>query len=111
MFAALTVATTPAATTPLPFVVILGTAVIALVCIGVAVRRLRARGTLTFANASTSAAAAAFVLAAALLASVSVGVPTPAVAAPYVPSAATSTGDGYQPIPIEGLEGYQLPTK
>lgn len=110
MFAELSVSA-PTATIPVSLIVMLGVAVTALVSIGVVVRRMRSHGTLNLSNASTSAAAAAFVLAAALLGSVSIGTPEPAAAAPQSPTVVSPTNDGYQPIPIEGLEGYQLPTK
>ncbi|MBX3092731.1 MAG: hypothetical protein KF801_09540 [Cryobacterium sp.] len=102
----------PGAIVTVPFIVTLALAISVLVGIGVAVRRLRANGTLTLANASTSAAAAAFVIAAALLAVVSTGTVSPAVAANVPVHAVTvSNDDGFQPIVIQDLEGYQLPTK
>ena len=98
---------------PVSFLIVLAIAVAALVCIGVTVRRLRFAGTLTVANASTSAAAAGLVLAAALLASVAIGAASPAVAAvpPTTPAYSNQQPDGFQPVVIEDLEGYQLPTK
>jgi hypothetical protein len=103
---------------PVSFLVVLAIAVAALVCIGITVRRLRLADTLTVANASTNAAAAGLVLAAALLASVAIGAASPAVAAvpPATPAYSNPAysnqqPDGFQPVVIEDLEGYQLPTK
>lgn len=124
MLAVLKTLSSPFETVPAALVVTLLLSIAALVVIGFAVRRLRARGTLTLANASTSAAAATLVLAGALLASASIGLPTAASASSPLTTHSTSTStpstptgvvsetdDGYLPIPLEGLEGYQLPTE
>jgi hypothetical protein len=121
MPAALSVAPASMAGINLPFVATLAIAVIALVCIAVAVRRLRLADNLTLSNASISAAAASLVLAGALLASVAVGAAGPAAAAdhdqpgvPDRPEASIETtvpADTYLPVEIEGLEGLQLPTE
>ncbi|HEU4848938.1 MAG TPA: hypothetical protein VFS93_00850 [Terrimesophilobacter sp.] len=110
----------------LPFIITLAIAVVALVGIAVAVRRLRFAGTLNLSNASISAAAASLVLAGALLASVAVGAADPAAAAapgesggrsvvddsvPFVPAESNVPDDGYLPVEIEDLEGFQLPTE
>lgn len=98
-----------------PLAVMLLIAIVALSVIGIVVRRLRAEGALTFANASTSAAAATLVLAGALLGSAAIGAPMAAVASTTHPSISTDVTTslvvGYQQIPLENLEGYQLPTE
>ncbi len=118
MSAALSIAPASMAGINLPFVVTLAIAVAALVAIAVTVRRLRFAGNLTVSNASISAAAASLVLAAALLASVAVGAASPAAADDQpgihedaASSETTAPADGYLPVEIEGLEGFQLPTK
>ncbi len=115
MLAELNSASTLGAIVPLPFILTLVIAVTVLVGISIAVRRLRTAGTLTLAHATTSAAAASFVIAAALLAVVATGTVYPAMAAqansPAVSDSMTPPAVGFQPIVIENLEGYQLPTK
>ncbi|MEO7348775.1 MAG: hypothetical protein ABIW32_02775 [Terrimesophilobacter sp.] len=128
MIAVLSELAMPFAMSLVPFVTTLVTAASSLVIIGVVVRRLRVQGKLSLDHASISAAAASFVLAVALLASASLGVSPSATA--VTPTAGTqetlivspvpkgSTGstdappsDGFEPIPLDGLEGFQLPTE
>lgn len=109
MPAVLSVAPTTTGVFTLPFLVTLAIAIVALVGIAVYLRRLRTAGNLTLANGSIGGASAALVLAGALLASVSLGVASPAVAENT--NAITPVAPVYQPIVIEGLEGFQLPTE
>lgn len=112
MFAALSVAPATTDIFTLPFFATLAIAIVALVGIAVYLRRLRTDGRLTLANGSIGGASAALVLAIALLVTVSIGPAAPAVAHD---SNTTDTVEPaapvYQPIDIEGLEGFQLPTK
>ncbi len=132
MIAVLSNTTTSVATSPLPLIATLAIAAAVLIVIGVALRRLRVHGRLTFADATTGAATASFVLAVALLASASLGTPasaanvqsetdTPARTLVVSPVATLSTdstipiestgSDEFQPIPLDGIEGFQLPTE
>ena len=65
------------------------------------------------ANGSVGAASAALVLAVALLVTVSFGPAAPAVAQDSTTATETvePAAPVYQPIDIDGLEGFQLPTK
>lgn len=107
-----------AALTSPSLAIVLALAAVILVGMGVGLRRRRVHGKLTFASASTSAAAASLVLATALLASAAIGAPTHAVAAPIKAHQHTDTPpqtpdavNRYLPIPLDDLEGYQLPTR
>lgn len=118
MFAALNVTPATQDIFTVPFFATLVIAIVALVGIAVYLRRLRTAGSLTLANGSIGGASAALVLAIALLVTVSVSPVTPALAQDtnsstdsVEPAAPAYQPPAYQPIDIEGLEGFQLPTK
>lgn len=100
-------------TISLPLLIALAIAAVVLVAIAARMRRLRTAGGLTLANTSVGGASAALVVAATILASMSLGVTTPASA--HGPAqtgpASGSVGQSYQPIAINELEGFQLPTE
>lgn len=129
MTAVLSSMLTPIANSPAPLIVTLVIASTLLVIIGATLRRFRVQGNLTVSRASTGAAVASLILATSLFASASLGAPTsdtsvkPPVGTPLhtvIVSPASHrvpawndvppSGD-FQPIPLDDLEGYQLPTE
>jgi hypothetical protein len=113
MFAALSVAPATTDIFTVPFLATLALSVVALVGIAVYLRRLRTTGRLTAASGSVGAASAALVLAVSLLVTVSIGPAAPAVAQDSTTATETvePAAPVYQPIDIDALEGFQLPTK